>query len=65
MMLNFYMAMPHTTLSLFPPILKLFNKGEDQTLLDAMREYAELVKPDLIIIGSKGLCELNGSILAT
>ncbi|GAX73464.1 hypothetical protein CEUSTIGMA_g916.t1 [Chlamydomonas eustigma] len=35
---------------------ELFTKGEDQTLLEAMKQYVELTKPDLVIIASKGLC---------
>ena len=42
-----------------PLHVQLFSKGEDQTLLDAMREYVDLVKPDLVIIASKGLCEFG------
>ena len=59
-LLYIFAPFPRSILLLLPLPLQLFSKGEDQTLLDAMREYAEMVKPELVIIASKGLCECLG-----
>ncbi len=36
--------------------IQLFSKREDQTLLEALAEYADNAKPDLVVIASKSLC---------